>query len=208
MWRSALLVVLSLGPARVAFADEPGGPRTCICDSVQDFGGKGVIAVTANLSGLVELSQDRFLGRTHDKWDLALYLSGDYFIADQLSIGAAVGFGNQDVTSIANYTIHSFILSASMGYNLWLSPALSWWPRVEPTVSREWTDGSSGPGIILESFSSTRVDAIATAPLLWHAAPHLFVGFGPRAVINLWDTRTDYTTVFRLQLGLSIGGWI
>jgi hypothetical protein len=151
----------------------PPPPPPAAVSSATGMGIQGQIALAADLPFLTtapllaivrtSVSQN---GMSTSSTDIVIAPSGDYFVAPNISVGALVGFANGgDVTT--------FGLMPRVGYSLDLTNVLSIWPRLG--IGYFYTS-VSGPG---GSASGYTIPLLIEAPVLWHPAPHFFIGAGP-----------------------------
>ena len=123
------------------------------------FGASGQVVITGELEG-----------HLHNGWNLHLQPSADYFIATNISIGGLIGYTHVS----GNPAFDSFNLGARAGYNLAITDAVTFWPKVGITVGHAF--GSTG---------NTSSQLTIFAPFLFHLVPHLFVGAGPDFELEL-----------------------
>lgn len=127
-----------------------------------------------------------------DKFYIQLAPSGDYFIQDNISIGAGltlgttIGDGPDDTELGAN---------VSLGYNMPVAETLSFWPKARSGIIHQ--DTSS-----IEGADTTAFQIGIYAPVLFHPTNHFFVGAGPNVDFFIGDNSG-------VDLGLStvIGGY-
>ncbi|WNG45162.1 hypothetical protein F0U60_14390 [Archangium minus] len=126
------------------------------------FGAAGQITISSDASANIGFST-----AGADAFFINLNPSVDYFLQQNLSIGAAVLLSRSfadgpDLTGLG--------LSLRVGYNHALSEQVSLWPRLSVGFQHS----------IAGSFSSTAFVADIFAPVLFHVVPHFFIGAGPR----------------------------
>lgn len=195
-------VAVVLGTASVAAAQSEGSSESAI-DQVDDKMGEKVESVKAgggagNFGRADQLvitgDFDMGLGyrTTDDKFYIELAPSGDYFIQDNISIGAGLVLGTTvgdgpDSTSLG--------ANVSLGYNMPVAETLSFWPKVRTGIIHQ--DTSS-----IEGADTTAFQIGLFAPVMFHPANHFFVGAGPNIDFFLGDGSG-------VDLGLStvIGGY-
>ncbi|MFP2901683.1 hypothetical protein [Corallococcus sp. 4LFB] len=134
--------------------------------------------------GQVVISQDLQFNLTYntagtDNFTLVLAPGADYFLKQNLSVGAGVSFGQifqpgENATSIG--------ANVRLGYNLPYDEMISFWPKVSA-------------GFVYNKTTSFRFGADGTffqlgayAPVLVHPAEHFFVGLGPNLDILVGDS--------------------
>ena len=114
----------------------------------------------------------------------------DVFVADHISlggellVGAAYGGGARD-TRYAGASLR-------LGVQLALGTGASFWPRIHASYE------SSSSGATSVDFEMVTLDL----PVLWHASPSFFIGFGPSISAT---TLTPSTTILRF-VTLTMGG--
>lgn len=143
----------------------------------------------------------------------ALAPAADYFVINNLSLGASVlvgvlnpahGSNNQGI----NETI--FGIAPRVGYNLALSDFISFWPKVYfgyVTVS------ASGNGIGNTSSGSNATALGVFAPFMFEPARHFLFGIGPNASTQLSSNSTSggnstgQPKVTQIGVQITFGGW-
>ena len=119
----------------------------------------------------------------------------DYFLAPNFSVGGLISFAHGGAASIGDNTI-GFQVRA--GYNLKINDTFSFWPRLGLGYFRGTSTfmgmDQSAYDIPLQIF----------APVLWHVAPHLFIGLGPTLTTDLAATDSKQTFV---GVQSTIGGY-
>jgi hypothetical protein len=140
----------------------------------------------------------------------------DYFVADHLSLGAALWWSHFDVKGFdlrgaSTYTKDVSSAGGALrgGVELPLGPRLSLYPRVTLGYGGEDVDLESVGKV--EKFHDDYLYAGIYAPLLVHVARHLFVGFGPDASTDLAHTYTPANVSNKatsVGAGLTVGGWL
>jgi hypothetical protein len=121
-------------------------------------------------------------------WELNLHPSLDYFIINNVSLGATVGYSY----SPAGTGITVFSLGARAGLNMTINDNLGFWP-------------SAGVGFKVDSrdYNTNTTSFFGVfAPFLYHLVPHLFVGLGPSFSMQL----DGDSKVFGIDFVL--GGWL
>jgi len=128
-----------------------------------------------------------------------------FFVADGLAVGgSALLFYN----SGGSYSVASYGIAPSVGWNAWVRDRLSFFPQISLQVIRTQ----------LISGGDVRTDELQTRiylPFLLHVTPHFFIGLGPSATIEL-ASRTRGSSPFGtgfasngslVLLNSVIGGW-
>jgi hypothetical protein len=192
--KSAFRVLLALSSAAIAvtstaaaFAaeDQPQPPPA--------FGSRGVLAIGTDAALGVEGTSSGGVSTTN----VLVQPAAHYFVARNLSIGVELRFEYETQSTPAAHTIEGGI-GPTVGYNIPLSSAFSLWPRASVWASEESIDSLGA--------QSSRADLWVNGDLriLYHPAPHFFVGFGP--YVQQLLTGSDKTTLYGASF--TIGGWV
>jgi len=140
-------------------------------------------ATTFGQAGQLVISQDFDLELSYntagtDALTIVLAPGVDYFLRNNLSVGAGVNFGQifqagENATSVG--------VNVRVGYNLMYSEAISFWPKVQAgfQYNKETTFQFGNDG--------TYFQASVFAPVLLHPTTHFFIGLGPNLDIVLGD---------------------
>src|SRR4051812_14878516 len=149
----AALVVgcaLSSIPTQARAQDAAGGGALG-----QGFGAQGQLAISGELAA----SFDKV---NHAGWIFTLQPSADYFVVPSISAGlvAAISLGNDSFTRE--------LIGVRGGYNLNLTDHLGVWGK----LGVAYQHASAGTPSVSTSSTYLTVDV----PILYHIAPHLFVG--------------------------------
>jgi len=139
-------VLASLLGASPAMAQRLGNGATA-------FGAPGEVVITGE-----------FEGHLHNGWQLHLQPSADFFIVPNVSVGGLIGYTHDSGPPSSDF----FNLGVRAGYNLAITEAVSFWPKVGITVGHAF--GSGG---------NTSTQLTIFAPFLFHLVPHFFLGVGP-----------------------------
>jgi len=197
------LVCLSTATALAKGADDPstedapfapagsgnkGGPAPFATSPSAGFGpvGQWVLSLrtTGDNGGYLFLHKD-----SPGEWTLSLHPEIDYFIINNVSLGALFGY----TYSPAATGTTVIDLGGRAGFNLNINDHLGFWPSA---------------GFALNFTSSNHSNNTATsfgifAPFLYHLVPHLFVGVGPSFSVRLsGGSGKSYGVDFTL------GGWL
>lgn len=163
-------VALAVGIASSASAQE-SNPVKRIEGSAEAFGQAGQLVIDQDFQFTLTYNTPGA-----DSFTLLLTPGADYFVEQNLSVGAGLNFG-QIFQEGANAT--SIGLNVRVGYNLPYDEKLSFWPKVSA-------------GFVYNRVSSfefgtdgTYFQIGAFAPVLFHPASHFFVGLGPHLDILL-----------------------
>jgi hypothetical protein len=106
-----------------------------------------------------------------DDWELSLHPSIDYFITNNVSLGATVGYRYSPAAT--GTTVVDF--GARAGFNLTINDNLGFWPTAGLSVNVDSRDHNTNTHTTFGVF----------APFLYHLVPHLFVGLGPSFALPL-----------------------
>jgi hypothetical protein len=129
----------------------------------------------------------------------------DYFVARHFSlgIGAGAGFGHNDFKPTP-YDDWSASIRPEIGWDVPISESFSFYPRV-----------SLGFGVSARTEPATTtfvMDVGAYAPVLFHFAPQVFVGFGPSLDAIVFQAEQPSVAVdprsASIGASLSVGGWL
>lgn len=207
-------VTAQLGWASPASAAEPNpGPKvngesltttTTRTGPAEQFGDRGQIAISSEMGLTIE--NTTISGGSGSTTNLQLQPAVDYFVAHDFSVGAFVLF---DYTSASAGHSDTFGLGARVGYNFTISDLLSVWPKAGLSfASNSSTTSESLAGAPPGTSTSTTVSGSNLAlnlfvPLMFHPAPHFFVGFGPFLDTDLSGDARATTWGGKM----TIGGW-
>jgi opacity protein-like surface antigen len=180
--------------------DEQGNLRQA--DDAAGFGAKGQWAFSTDAALTFERrTQDGTAAVT----TLSILPAADYFIIENLSVGAVIGVRYQKQ---GDFKSTSFQLGPRVGYNIELSPLLSLWPKLGFAYAHNRTKndvGDDGEGSDLTVETTNNAIAMNVfVPVMLHPAPHFFAGFGPFVDTDLNGDNRATTWGFRLTLG----GWL
>jgi hypothetical protein len=193
------------------------------------FGNAGVTVVNGAIGGTI-YHPDSPAG---DGYAFTLAPAIDYFLAPNFSAGASLLLGYNHVepsmVAIGNES-WTYGVTAQLGFDVWLSERLSLWPRAfvsfeqerstilvapPPGLPASYGPSGSSTGTSVAGVGSSEVFNMvstgASAPLLFHAAPHFFIGFGPTVTTERYNTigiagASNRTT--RFGATTTIGGWL
>jgi hypothetical protein len=192
------------------------------------FGHAGVMVVNGAIGGTI-YHPDYPAG---DAYAFTLAPAIDYFLAPNFSAGASLllGYNHVEPSMVASGNESwTYGVTTQLGFDVWVTERVSLWPRAFVSFEQERTtilvaarpplptvygQSVSGPGTSVSAVGSSEifniVSAGASAPLLFHAAPHLFIGFGPDVTTDLHSTgiggASNRTT--RFGATTTIGGWL
>jgi hypothetical protein len=188
---SFLVGFVTLTSARGAHAQSkvPGVPQVSPETPAGVFGMRGQIALSSDEG--VATSYSSTAGAKTFKFTLRPAI--DYFIIDNLSVGAVLGIDYLSVGS-AHSTVYS--IGPRVGYNISFKPMFSVWPRVGLSyagVNESAPFGSDDKHLQL-NFS---------VPFMFHPLNHFFVGFGPAFDVDV----TGHSKTTTIAGRVTLGGW-
>ena len=149
------------------------------------------------------LTDQRFGGSTVSLGGSA---SVDHFFFSSASLGLALSGGYTRTESPSPSGGASVAEQATafveprFGYVLPISERFSFYPKV-----------GVGFGVATSPATSFTIDADIDARVLWHFAPHFFVGFGPSLALQLFAEDARGQSLARstsVGAALSVGGWL
>lgn len=156
------------------------------------------------LPGQLVISDDTFVqlynqhnigGSSGSGTSFAMVLGADYFLRQNLSLGAFIGFNRPGEGE------WGFSLGGRAGYNIPLATSVSFWPRLQLALARTTVD-------IGGTSQSTNVLNLAVyAPVLFHIVEHFFVGIGPVFDVNVVHTDAD-DKPWEIGITSTIGGYL
>ncbi|MCL2777875.1 MAG: porin family protein [Polyangiaceae bacterium] len=147
--------------------------------------------------------------------------SADYFVIDNLSVGAFVGFaytkssgGMGSPAGVDNLKATAWQFGPRVGYNIPLGSLFSIWPKVG--YSFQTLKVYDVPGLD-KAINTSEIDV--SIPIMFHPAPHFFLGFGPALAAqinnNFFTDTTDPVTgnvthhrPFSIGGQVTVGGWL
>jgi hypothetical protein len=147
------------------------------------------------------------------QFGFSLAPAADYFVIDNLSVGLEILFGYDTFSpgnsgvgmgpapQSTNLTAYGF--SPRVGYNIPLGTNLSIWPKVF-FEHAGYSLGGGGAG-----YGNIQLLG-AYVPLLFHPAPHFYVGFGPNILTELGESSNGNSATSKVTsygAFASIGGW-
>ena len=190
------------------------------------FGDSGV----GVLSGGFSLSAVSYSATSSGNSGFSLSPGFDYFVARNFSLGGSVLASSIKDTSTSNgreitATGFSYGAAASVGFNAWLAPTTSFWPKLSLGFRRGGFDytapASSGglDGVPYAHTAETSIPFVVSVPLLFHITKHVYIGLGLTVQVELvHDIDTKYIDEAtshsapnkRTSYGLSssIGAWL
>jgi hypothetical protein len=173
-----LLILLTAPSARAQDDEAPprfgrGGQWVA---TLQTFGEGGGLAFFHKASG--------------GDYELAVHPAIDYFVTDELSVGAAVGFVYDSVqtgTTLVN-------IGGRVGYNVGLGESVSLWPTAGVFFYH-----LTGNGMATQANTNLEI----FAPFLVHPISHFFAGLGPSLAFEI-NGPHDHS----YGVDFVLGGWI
>jgi hypothetical protein len=187
---------------------EPQPPPT-----TRRFGERGEVVLTSELS--LSGSWTGYAGTSSSSTSFSFGPGLDYFAVSRFSIGfyawgSAYGSTGIDAATGAQVTYSSSGdgFAPRIGVDIPLGDLLSWYPQASIGLGEEHWDETAGGG--QNKHDEHWISAGLYAPLLVHAAPHVFAGFGPSASQDLMRTdQANYSNrSTNLGASLVVGGWI
>jgi len=184
------------------------------------FGDPGQIALNGALSASVgHLGYD---SADASSTSVSVEPAFDYFSAQNFSEGVTAFFRYNDGRS-GDREVSSTTVGATgrIGHNFWLGRVVSLWPKLSLGVWHTWYSyavpafGATATinGVTVEVGPSTHLDenvwfAEIQAPVLFHLAPHFYVGFGPDVFVDLIHSVESAKNLRRFVGAFStLGGW-
>ena len=187
--------------------DRPGAPIPATSPAAR-FGLRHELAISSD-TGL-SISNTSISGQNGSTTTLQFRPAIDYFVVDDLSLGAFVGV-DYTRSPPGDHTT-ALLIGPRVGYNIALANRLSFWPKAG--LSYAHTAGTvEGPGVTLPGGAVQRVttsstnDAMALnlyTPFVFHPVQHFFLGVGPALDVDLTGSVKATTVAARL----TIGGWL
>jgi hypothetical protein len=196
------------GEERTAEAAEQPPPAT-----TPRFGEEGQWVITGQAGASV--AQTTYGGVDAPQTSVSVAPGVDYFPVSRVSFGAsAFGsyghfVGRQPDGTRVESTRTAGGITGRIGVDAPLGASFSWYPRVTLSFREQHWEGSSGK----DRYDVT-LDIVSVglyAPVLFHAASHLFVGFGPYVARDMKSTAEGTASDnFASSVGadLLVGGWL
>lgn len=191
----------------MALLSAPAAAESVTQERTQSFGDAGQLVVT----GATELGVNRSSYSAPDGatpppsiTSLLIDPSADFFVLHGLSLGARLAYSHGEEAGAPS--VDTFFFGPRVGYNVTFDDHFSFWPTASISHFDTWISG----GVHGQGFSVS-----GYAPLLYHPAPHFFVGVGPQLVTDLTSTSTssslpDSKTPLLTDYGIqfTLGGWL
>jgi hypothetical protein len=192
---------------------EPPAPR---------FGAQGEFVVTGDSS--IGISSEQFSGSPATRFNATFSPGLDYFVVPNLSIGATANVAYQDDTGYDSsgnlYATKTTSVSVAprLGFNVPFGDYVSWYPRVafgfltqqNNTSLVTLTSNPSGAPFQATTSRASGAWMSLFAPILFHPAPHFFIGIGPRLTrdfTHLEGASASFGQPITIDGEFVIGGW-
>jgi hypothetical protein len=180
----------------------------------QHFGDAGQLVVAGDTN--FALTGSSYSENGGSSFDLILQPSLDYFVIQNLSLGAVVIIDHASTSSGgASTSSNTYGVFGRVGYNIALGDTFSWWPKLGlgyTGLSSSTTPAGAGAQ---QTASGGALALQVFAPLLVHPINHSFFGLGPFVQTDLTESAsgngvsvqnppklTTYGVMFEL------GGWM
>ena len=220
--RTLGITALMMAPAFSALAQEPPPPAATeppaatapapvaaapAMAGTGGFGSMGQIAISVDLPFTNEAPQLALVHRSvsmgggSDTY-FAINPSADYFVAPNISVGGQIGYSHGVTTSVGD-DVNVFMLEVRGGYNLALNDQFSIWPHLGIGYAHLSFNYNGA------SITGYAIPLIVTVPLLWHPAPHFFLGLAPTLTTELASKVESTDAGKETDIGISalIGGY-
>jgi len=165
------------------------------------FGYGGQLALSSDTG--VSISSTSTAGVDESTTKLSLRPALDYFLVNNVSVGAFVGV---EYTSTGGAHATTFAIGPRVGYDFVFAEHFSFWPKLGVSYSDSNTTTSaavSAGSPPAEKVSARHLALNAFALLMFHPVPHFFLGFGPALDTDLTGQARQTTIAGRL----TVGGW-
>lgn len=169
-----------------------------------EFGDTGVWSP----SGHFQFSQDNYTnasGVDRTAYSLSIAPALMYFVAKNVAVGARVLFSYDTPASGPEFSSSQF--GVQLGYNWKVGEKVSLFPKIDVGYSQGTYYFGSGDQV------AKTIGVNLYLPLLYHVAPHFFIGGGPHAytrvlsVVSTGGAGTEGGDRTVLSLESVIGGW-
>jgi hypothetical protein len=211
---AAIAMVLVTAGAGRAMADETPPPPSSpppVGGSVGYFGERGQIALSGdNVLSNIELAivHSSVSMNRGSTTAFAFQPALDYFVSPNVSVGGVLGIVKATTPfGTASVDATSVVVGARAGYNVVLSSAVTLWIRAGFEYRH---DSFSLAGTSSSGYS---IPFVIFAPVLWHPAPHFFVGAGPAFSTELvsktevMNTSRDNAKTTDFGIASTLGGY-
>jgi opacity protein-like surface antigen len=193
------MLCATLGTASAFAQEPPPASPPPVGGSLGVFGERGQFVVSSDLD--LRLTHSSTTKGFASTTGVTLTPSLDYFVSPNFSVGALISI---DYASLGDDAQTTISVGARAGYNVVLTNVLTLWIRgglayAHLSTDPEMGDGQSGNSLSLQVF----------APLLWHPAPHFFIGAGPAFETDLIAKFDGMDTGKTTSIGIlsTVGGY-
>jgi hypothetical protein len=193
---------LAQDPAPAAV--EPNAPAPA-GEAVEGFGKAGVINIASDLTFSIQHTSFKAPAGGTNPDSTTSYSIGpaaDYFVIDNLSLGALLLFSK---TSVGTGSANTIAFTPRVGYHIPLVPgSLGLWPRLEFGYASTTFKTTGAP-----DQTEKRTSLGVFVPLLIHPVEHFHIGIGPffDTDLSAKDAGQDGVKETTLGLETEIGGW-
>jgi len=157
------------------------------------FGTKGTLAISNDVGLNINYTHTSESGAgSVNQFSFQLVPGVDYFLMENFSVGAFVGFNYINITGSHHL---DFQVGGRAGYNLWLTDRISLWGRAGLSYHKVDNAGSAA--------DSSSLALNISAPFLYNM-DRFFIGFGPALDVDLTGDSKSTTIAGRLIFG----GWL
>jgi len=190
VWMAGALAAGLVFSAQGARAQEQGEGSTR--DGQTDFGDPGIWAFSTDTALEIRWRKQ---ADGPSSTTLSILPAADYFIIKNLSLGGVIGV---EYSKTGDNKTVDFQLGPRVGYDFEIGRQLSVWPKLGLLFAHA---KYKEPG---NTDKNNAVQLNLFMPLMFHPAPHFFVGFGPFLEADLnGDNRAT-----QLGFKLTLGGWV
>ncbi|HYJ09477.1 MAG TPA: hypothetical protein VEX18_10720 [Polyangiaceae bacterium] len=187
---------------RAALAARPPNER---------FGERGQLAIDQSFSMMASYDSSKspgLEGLTRSNLRLAPTVS--WFVLPQFAVllGATVTASRSSSDEISDLGGHAALGGRTgLGYAVPLAEHFSFWPHASAGLTNYWFDSGDQPSAGPDSMLDLGVGV--AAPVLWHPAPHFFLGLGPAAFAHYSGPRLGSLKHGFTALGVTsaVGGY-
>jgi hypothetical protein len=187
---------------------------------VRRFGDKNTVVISNEFALFANWTQ--YSGTSASASSFAVGPQVDWFAADQWSVGFGVAYSDYQTVGFESdgSRVHSEASVVSMagrlGYEFRLGSKMSLYPVASLTVGdvhqseRVESVQSTSGAQPANAYDAEQLTVALTVPLVFHVAPHFFVGIGPGVSHDLSDQVPSGDEVLKTNLRLSslVGAWL
>jgi hypothetical protein len=210
------LVIGGFWGGRVESRTQPGEASDPSVTAPHRFGQRGQLVFSSESALYARWLTEAGSGASSTQYALAPAV--DYFLLDRMLVGLAFHYSSSRATGVDPLTrleITGSAESVGGGLRLGADVPLGTWLSFDPRLSFAVSAGDRHleSERVAVAYTTTAVTLSLYAPLLVHAAPHAFLGFGPAASRD-FERTADFGSASlenpRTALGASlvVGGWI